>query len=113
MVNITPNTSSGPVSPADGRSFTFCRIAQSETNTTPASIRQNALQSGGTVSTPTRIDTTFPPHKIETSKARHVLERPIGCGVEEDTEARVNGHSIEFALPQEVAGFAPYTENAC
>lgn len=43
-------------------------------------MRQNALQMGGTESTPILMETTLPAQRTETMKARRALEVPIGSG---------------------------------
>ena len=43
-------------------------------------MRQNALQIGGTESTPILIDTTLPAHRMETTRARMALDSPMGSG---------------------------------
>jgi hypothetical protein len=72
-VNSTLRMNSGHPSPFAGRIFTPRYSAHPVTITTPSAIRQNALHSGGTLSTPIRIDTRFPPHTTETSTAIRTL----------------------------------------
>ena len=48
------------------------------TTTVPTAMRQNALQSGGTLSTPTRMETRLPPQRMDTITASRNVRGPIG-----------------------------------
>ena len=48
------------------------------TSTVPTAMRQNALQSGGTLSTPTRMETRLPPQRMDTKTASRNVRSPIG-----------------------------------
>jgi len=65
-VKSTLRMNSGQPSPLNGRMPTRRCKAQAVTIATPSAIRQNALHSGGTLSTPMRMETRLPPQRMLT-----------------------------------------------
>lgn len=77
-VNSRLSTNSGHRSCFGGHSETPRRNAQAVTKNTPTDMRQKALHSGGTLSTPMRIEIRLPPHNTETSSASRMLRVESG-----------------------------------
>ena len=77
-VKSTLRPKRGQPSPFAGRMATPRCSAQAVTMTTPRAMRQKALQSGGTLSTPMRIEMRLPPQRMETRIATTTLRVESG-----------------------------------